>query len=140
MKSDTKLNSSSDIVIQSNGKQNNVGSQNGKASDSEEEKEVQEEAAQSNNEQRNKKKNKSKQRDKRLLKKESRELRAKVMSQDIELFKFSNASFPENENAAEVFQNGDSHGRSTNSKAPQKRNQTIEDDRQPKRRKSISRT
>lgn len=141
MKSDTKLNSSSDIVIQSNGKQNNVGSQNGKASDTEEEKEEQEKIAQSNNEQRNKEKNKSKQRDKRLLKKESRELRAKVMSQDIELFKFSNVpSFPENEDAAEVFQNGDSHGRPTNSKTPQKRNQTIEDDCQPKRRKSISRT
>lgn len=134
-KTDTKLNSSSDTIAQSNG---NVGSQNGKASDSEEEKE-QEETAQSDNEQRKKKKNKSKQRDKRLLKKESRELRAKAMSQDIELFKFSNISLSENEEAAEVVQNGDSHDKSnTNSNTPQKRNR-MEDDREPKRRKSANR-
>lgn len=126
------MNSSSNTVTQSNGKQSN-GSQNGKASDSEEEKE-QEEAAQNDNEQRKKKKNKSRQRDKRLLKKEARELRAKVMSQDIELFKFSNVSLPENEDATEVLQNGNSNDRSVNSK----RNRTMEDDREPKRKKSVN--
>lgn len=136
-KDNTKLNSSSDIVTQSNGKQSNVGSQNGKASDSEEEKE-QEEAIQNNNEQKKKKKNKSRQRDKQLLKKEARELRAKVMSQDIELFKFSNVHLSENEDATEIFQNGNSHSKTTNSKSPKKRNRTMEDDREPKRRKNIS--
>lgn len=127
------MNSSSNIVTQSNGKQSN-GSQNGKASDSEEEKE-QEEAAQNNNEQqKKKKKNKSRQRDKQLLKKEARELRAKVMSQDIELFKFSNVSLSENEDATEVFQNGNSCDKSTNSKA-KRRDRTVED-REPKRRKN----
>jgi len=83
-----KLNNSNNTVSQSNGKQNNVGSQNGKASDSEEEKE-QEKITYSNNEQKKRKKNKSRQKEKQLLKKEARELRAKVMSQDLELFKFS---------------------------------------------------
>lgn len=131
------MNSSNDNVTQSNGKQSNVGSQNGKVSDSEEEKE--QEAAQSNNEQKKKKKKKSRQRDKQLLKKEARELRAKVMSQDIELFKFSSVSLPENEDSTEVLQNGDLHDTATNSTASQKRNQTMENDREPKRRKSTNR-
>lgn len=134
-KDDAKLNSSNDNVIQSNGKQSNVGSQNGKVSDSEEEKK--QEAAQDNNQQKKKRKNKSRQRDKRLLKKEARELRAKVMSQDIELFKFSSVSLPENEDSTEVLQNGDLHDRATN--ASRKRNQTVENDCEPKRRKNTDR-
>lgn len=135
-KDDTKLNRSNDIVSQSNGEQSNIGSQNGKVSDSEEEEE-QEEAAQSNNERRKKRKKKSRQRDKQLLKKEARELRAEVMSQDIELFKFSSVS-PEDAENEEVFQNGDSHDKPTNEKASQKRSQTTED-REAKRRKSTNR-
>ncbi|XP_011866329.1 PREDICTED: uncharacterized protein LOC105561180 [Vollenhovia emeryi] len=134
-KGDTEPNSLNGTVAQSNGKQSNVGSQNGKASDSEEEKEP-EEAAQSNNEQRKKKKNKNRQRDKRLLKKEARELRAKVMSEDIELFKFSSANLPEDEDAAEVLQNGDSAIPET----PRKRNRATEEGREHKRRKRTNRT
>lgn len=136
-KVNTKSNSSS-TVSQSNGKQSDIGSQNGKANDTEEEKEEQEEAAHSNNEQKKRKKNKSRQRDKRLLKKEAREIRAKVMSQDMDVFKFSNVSLSENQDAAEVFQNGDSHDKSTSSRMSQKRNQT-EDQCEPKRRKSSNR-
>ncbi|XP_012541717.2 myb-binding protein 1A [Monomorium pharaonis] len=139
---DSKLNSSGGPVLQSNGKQTNVGSQNGKASDSEEEKEKEEEeqkeTTHSDNGQKERRKNKSKQRDKRLLKKEARELRAKVMSQDMEMFKFSSVSFPENAEAAtEIIENGDSHDKPTNS--PQKRNRTTEGGRETKRRKSIDR-
>lgn len=133
----TTLNSSGNPVSQSNGKQSNVGSQNGKASNSEEE-EKEGEATHDDQERKKRRKNKSKQRDKRLLKKEARELRAKVMSQDMELFKFSSVSLAENEDATEVIQNGKSHDKSTNSS--QKRNQTTEDGREPKRRKSTSRT
>jgi len=136
-KDNAKLNSSNNTVSQSNGKQNNIGSQNGKASDSEEEKE-QEGITCSNNEQEKRKKNKSRQREKQLLKKEARELRAKAMSKDLELFKFSSVHLSKSEDAAEVFQNGNLHDKSTNSKTPQKRNQTMEDNREPKRRKSTN--
>lgn len=141
-KSNAKLNSSStETVSQSNGKQSNVGSQNGTTSDSEEEKEEEEpeEVAHSNNEQKKKKK-KSRQREKLLLKKEARELRAKVMSQDVEVFKFSSVSLPEDEGDAteEVFQNGDLRDKSANPKAPQKRNRATEENREPKRRKSTN--
>ncbi|XP_071636162.1 myb-binding protein 1A [Temnothorax longispinosus] len=137
-KGDTKLNSNT-VTTQSNGKQSNVVPQNGKASDSEEEEEQEE--AQSNNDQRKKRKNKSRQRDKRLLKKEARELRAKVMSQDIELFKFSSVSLPANEDATEVCQNGSSHDKSTrqSSTTPRKRERATEGDRESKRRKSTNR-
>ncbi|KYN40609.1 Myb-binding protein 1A [Trachymyrmex septentrionalis] len=139
-KDNAKLNSSNDIVSQSNGKQSIIGSQNGKTSDLEEEKEEeeQEEVVHNNNEQKKRRKNKSKQREKQLLKKEARELRAKVMSQDIEPFNFSSVSLPENEDTTEFIQNGNLHDQSTNSKAPQKRNQTMEDDRESKRRKRIN--
>lgn len=137
-KVNTKPNSSSDTVSQSNGKQSDIGSQNGKANDTEEEKEEQEEAAHGNNEQKKKKKNKSRQRNKRLLKKEAREIRAKVMSQDMDVFKFSNVSLSENQDAVEVFQNGDSHDKPTSSRMSQKRNQA-EDYCEPKRRKSSNR-
>ncbi|KAL6259582.1 hypothetical protein P5V15_009499 [Pogonomyrmex californicus] len=156
IKKNTKLkNNSADTASQSNGKQSNVDSQNGKVSNSEEEEEERErekekeekeeeeneEVAHSNNVQ--KKKNKSKQRDKRLLKKEARELRTKVMSQDIELFKFSNINLPEvrlpedEVDTMEVLQNGDSHDSPTNSRTSQKRNHT-EDNREPKRRRSTT--
>jgi len=104
----------------------------------EEEEEEQKEAVHSNNEQKKRRKNKNKQREKQLLKKEARELRAKIMSQDIESFNFSSVSLPENEDTTEFIQNGNLHDQSTNSKAPQKRNQTTENDRESKRRKRIN--
>ncbi|KAG5310642.1 DPO5 polymerase, partial [Acromyrmex insinuator] len=139
-KDNVKLNSSNDTVSQSNGKQSIIGSQNGKTSDLEEEKEEEEELEEtvhSNNEQKKRRKNKNKQREKQLLKKEARELRAKVMSQDIKPFNFSSVSLPENEDTTEFIQNGNLHDQSTNSKASQKRNQ-MEDDRESKRRKRIN--
>ncbi|XP_018398314.1 PREDICTED: uncharacterized protein LOC108776257 [Cyphomyrmex costatus] len=141
-KENAKLDSSSDTdeIPQNNGKQSNIGSQNGKTSESEEEKEEEEskEVSHSDNEQTKKKKNKRKQREKQLLKKEARELRAQVMSQDIEPFKFSSVNLPENDDVVELFQNGDLHDNSTNLKAPQKRNQSLEDNPESKRRKRVS--
>ncbi|KMQ94074.1 myb-binding protein 1a, partial [Lasius niger] len=99
-KHNNQLNGSTDIALQSNGKQSNVTSQNGKISDSEGGGEI----AHSNNVQKKKKK-KNKQKEKQLLKKEARELRAKAMSKDLELFKFSNVNLPEND----IFINNEWH-------------------------------
>lgn len=132
-KHNNQLNGSTDIALQSNGKQSNVTSQNGKISDSEEGGEI----AHSNNVQKKKKK-KNKQKEKQLLKKDARELRAKAMSKDLELFKFSNVNLPENDvNKTEVCQNGHSHNKSTNSKSLQKRNRdkAVEENREPKKRR-----
>lgn len=60
------------------------------------------------------------------------------MSQDVEPFKFSSVSLPENEDAADLIQNGNLHDKSANSKASQKRNQTMEDHRESKRRKHVN--
>lgn len=132
-KHNNQLNGSTDIALQSNGKQSNVTSQNGKISDSEEGGEI----THSNNVQKKKKK-KNKQKEQQLLKKEARELRAKAMSKDLELFKFSNVNLPENDvNKTEVCQNGHSHNKSTNSKSLQKRNRdkAVEENREPKKRR-----
>lgn len=135
-KNNNQLNGSTDIALQSNGKQSNVTSQNGKTSGSEEV----EETAHNNNVQKKKKK-KNKRKEKQLLKKEARELRARTMSTDIELFKFSNVNLPENDiNDMEVFQNGHSH-KSINSRSLNKRNhdKTVEENRESKKkRKSIN--
>ncbi|XP_011257399.1 DNA polymerase V [Camponotus floridanus] len=137
-KNDNQLNGSTDIPLQSNGKQNNIMCQNGKSNDLEEEEE--EETMHSDNVHKKKKK-KNKQKEKQLLKKEARELRAKAMSKDIELFKFSNVNLSENDiNETEIFQNGHSHDKSTNSKSLNKRNhgKAMEESHEPKkRRKSI---
>ncbi|KAL0130921.1 hypothetical protein PUN28_002485 [Cardiocondyla obscurior] len=138
-KDNTKLNSFNDTLTQSNGKQSNVGFQNGKESDSEEENSKEQEGAVQSNNEIKKKKNKSRQKEKRLLKKEARELRAKIMSQDIEPFNFSSVSLPENEDTPQLFQNGNSHNKYTNSKESQKRNQAMENDPESKRRKSTDR-
>lgn len=130
------MNGSTDVALQSNGKQSSITSQNGKTSGSEEG----EETTHINNVQKKKKK-KNNQKEKQLLKKEARELRARTMSTDIELFKFSNVTLPENDiNDMEVFQNGHSH-KSMNSKSLNKRDhdKTVEENREPKkRRKSIN--
>lgn len=139
-KNNNQLNDSTDIPLQSNGKQNNIMCQNGKTNDLEEEEEEEEETVHSDNVHKKKKK-KNKQKEKQLLKKEARELRAKAMSKDIELFKFSNVNLSENDiNETEVFQNGHSHNKSTNSKSLNKRNhdKAMEESHEPKkRRKSI---
>lgn len=130
----TEVNNSTDIDPESNGKQNNVTSQNGKTSDSEEE----EKEEQTANNKTQKKKNKNKQkRETQLLKKEARELRAKTMSENLELFKFSNVNLPENGNITDVYQNGDLHNESTNTAKPQKRSRekTAEGKQEPKKRK-----
>lgn len=135
-KHNNQSNGSTDIALQSNGKQNNVTSQNGIINDSEEQKET----VHSKNAQKKKKKKNKK--EKQLLKKEARELRGKAMSEDLEVFKFSTVNLPENDiNKTEVCQNGHSHNKSTNSKLIQKRNcdNVVEENREPKkRRKSIN--
>lgn len=125
------MSNSNNIDPESNGKQNNVTSQNGKTSDLEEEKEEQ-----SANNKIQKKKNKNK-KETQLLKKEARELRAKTMSENLELFKFSNVNLPENGNMTDVYQNGNLHSESTNTAKPQKRShdKTAEGKREPKKRK-----
>ncbi|EZA51443.1 Myb-binding protein 1A [Ooceraea biroi] len=129
-------------ISQNNGRQNNVKFQNGKTSESEEEEEEEKaDKPQENTHDNNKKKNKSKQKDKKLLKKEARELRAKVMSENLELFKFSSVNLPENDvNMVESVQNGNSHAKSTDSKlSHKKRNneQTTEENSKLKRRKKV---
>lgn len=135
-KNTKQLNGSTDTASQSNSKQGNVTSQNGKTSDSEGE-----ETAHNSNVQKKKKK-KSKQKEKQLLKKEARELRAQAMSKDIELFKFSNVNLSKADiNDMEIVQNGNTHSNSTNSKSLSKRNheKIVEENHEPKkRRKSTS--
>lgn len=125
------MNNSTNIDQESNSKQNNVTSQNGKTSDSEEEKEEQ-----TANSKLQKKKNKNKQKkETQLLKKEARELRAKAMSENLELFKFSNVNLPKDE-VTDVYQNGDLHNESTDTAKPQKRSyEKIEEKQESRKRK-----
>lgn len=79
----------------------------------EEEEDEEKEQEQEEDNKKKKKKNKSKQKDKRLLKKEARDLRAKAMSEDLQLFKFSSVNLPQDEMmdvTGDVVQNGDAHG------------------------------
>jgi len=123
-KNNVTLKKSSNIISQTNDKQNNVKFKNEKTSELEKEKEEekQENIAHDNNEKKNKK-NKNKQKDKQLLKKKTRDLREKIMSEGLKGLKFSSVHLPENNvKMEEVVENGNSPVSSIDSKLSQKRN------------------
>lgn len=136
MNNTESCNSLINSTVYSNGKQNNVRSQqtvNGTS-------DMKEEVLHSDNAQskKKKKKNKSKERDKQASKKEARELRIQAMSKDLAPFNFSSVNLSASQmNATESLQNGDSHDDVTSSKPTQKRNheKTAEEDNKVKKRK-----
>nr|XP_033331334.1 myb-binding protein 1A [Megalopta genalis] len=91
-----------------------------------------------NNEMKKKKKNKGKQKEKQLLKKESRLLREKTLSEGFESFNFSAFASHNEQNDSEPLQNGSSQSEPTSPTLPQKRpfKQTL-DSNKSKRRKSM---
>ncbi|XP_076236733.1 MYB binding protein 1a [Calliopsis andreniformis] len=83
------------------------------------------------------KKHKSNQKEKQLLKKRSRMLREKAMSESFEVFNFSSCVLT-NQNGTELLQNGETQNKETSPNTSQKRTlKHASDDNKLKRRKSI---